>query len=69
MNKLSGVVVSYNEEKYIETCIQSMKKVVDEIIVVDSFSTDKTVEIAKRLGARVILQSFFGIYRAKEFCN
>jgi glycosyltransferase involved in cell wall biosynthesis len=51
--KISACVITKNEEKNIETCISSYKEIVDEIIIVDTGSDDKTVEIAQKLGARV----------------
>lgn len=51
---ISACTITKNEEKNIETSIKSYRKFVDEIIVVDTGSTDRTVEIAKRLGAKVI---------------
>ena len=54
MIKISFVVLTKNEEKNIERCLQSIKPLADEILVLDEFSTDKTVEIAKRFDARVI---------------
>jgi len=56
--KLSGVIIAFNEEKNIERCLLSLKNVVDEIIVVDSFSTDKTQEICHKHGAIVIQHAF-----------
>jgi len=46
-------MITKNEEKNIEKCIKSYKNIVNEIIVVDTGSTDKTIEIAKRFGAKV----------------
>ena len=43
--KLSVVIITFNEEKNIKTCLDSVVSVADEILVVDSFSTDKTAEI------------------------
>ncbi len=57
---ISGLVITYNEEKNIGKCIDALFKVCDEIIIVDSYSKDKTVEIAKSKGAIVVLQSFLG---------
>lgn len=51
--KISGCLMVKNEEKNIKRCIDSFKKVVHEIIVVDTGSTDKTVEVAKQCGAKV----------------
>ena len=52
--KLSVVLSTYNEEKNIGDCLKSAKGIADEIVVVDGSSTDKTREIAKKFGARVI---------------
>ena len=57
---ISGLIITLNEEKNIEDCIKSLFKVCDDIVVVDSFSSDKTSEIAKKLGATVVLQKFLG---------
>lgn len=46
--KISACIIVKNEEKFIENCLKSIKDVVNEIIIVDSFSTDKTVEICKK---------------------
>lgn len=67
MLKISGLVITYNEESNLEDCLQSLKPVVDEIIVVDSFSTDGTEEIAKRLGARFIQNRFEGHIQQKNY--
>jgi glycosyltransferase involved in cell wall biosynthesis len=64
--RLSVVIITFNEEKNIGRCIDSVKKVADEIIVVDSCSTDKTAEIAKSKGADVILQPFLGYVEQKN---
>lgn len=58
MIKLSVVIITLNEEDTIERCILSVKDIADEILVVDSLSTDKTVDIATQLGAKTILQPF-----------
>ncbi len=50
---LSVVIATYNEEKNIKTCLDSISGLADEIIVVDGQSEDKTREIAKKLGAKV----------------
>ncbi len=43
--KLSVTIITFNEEKYIRQCIESVQNIADEIIVLDSFSTDKTEKI------------------------
>jgi glycosyltransferase involved in cell wall biosynthesis len=60
MNKISGTIITLNNEKLITDCIMSLKKVCNEVIVLDSLSIDKTTEIAKELGARVYFQEFLG---------
>lgn len=52
--KLSVVLATYNEEKNIGDCLESVKDIADEIVIVDGSSTDKTRDIAKSFGARVI---------------
>lgn len=54
MKKLSIALAVYNEERYIKQCLDSIKDIADEIIVIDGGSTDKTVEIAKAFNAKVI---------------
>lgn len=53
MLDLTAIILTYNEEKNIEHCIRSMKGIAKRIVVIDSFSTDKTVELAEQLGAEV----------------
>lgn len=57
-NKISGLIITYNEEKNIESLLKDMD-FCDEIILVDSYSTDKTVEIAKNFhGVKIIKNKF-----------
>lgn len=55
---LSVLILTLNEEANIKRCIDSIKSISDDIVVLDSYSTDKTVEIAKSCGARVIQRKF-----------
>ncbi|GGW66236.1 glycosyltransferase involved in cell wall biosynthesis [Winogradskyella epiphytica] len=57
---ISGLVITYNEEKNIEKCIDALFRVCNEVIIVDSMSSDATVEIAQSKGAKVISQAFLG---------
>lgn len=52
-NSIAAIILTKDEEKHIERCINSLKGVCDEIIVVDSFSTDRTCDIADAMGAKV----------------
>lgn len=54
MNKLSVVLATYNEENNLNKCLESVKDLAWEIIIVDGGSTDKTLDIAKQFGARII---------------
>jgi glycosyltransferase involved in cell wall biosynthesis len=64
---ITATIITLNEEENIKDCINSVKKVCDEVIVVDSKSTDKTVEIAKSLGVKVIIQEYLGDGLQKDF--
>lgn len=55
MSKVSAVISAFNEEKNLETCLKSLK-FVDEIVVVDNSSSDKTVEIAKKYTDKIFSQ-------------
>lgn len=60
MRPITATVITLNEETMIADCIRSLHQVCDEIIVVDSLSTDATREIAASEGARVIEQAYLG---------
>lgn len=67
MSKLSVTIITFNEERNIGRCIDSVKDIADEIIVVDSFSSDKTKEIALSGGAVVLQRKWEGYGHAKNF--
>jgi glycosyltransferase involved in cell wall biosynthesis len=50
---LSVIILTYNEEIHIRRCIENIQSIAKDIFVVDSFSTDKTIEIAESLGAKI----------------
>jgi glycosyltransferase involved in cell wall biosynthesis len=54
-NNISVVLATHNEEKNLPKCLDSVRDLTDEIIVVDGSSTDKTVQIARKYGAKVIV--------------
>lgn len=67
--KVSVVIPVYNEEKYIEKCLESIvnqKVQPDEIIVVDNNCVDKTAEIAKSFGARIVKEEKQGMIQARN---
>lgn len=66
MKKLSVVIITFNEAKNIGKCIESVKPVADEIIVLDSFSTDHTMQIATAAGARFFQHTFEGHIEQKN---
>lgn len=58
MQDISVIILTFNEEKHIGRCIKSLFAFTDKIFIVDSGSTDKTVEIAKSLGAEVAVNQW-----------
>lgn len=67
--KVSVIVPAYNEEKYIEKCLESIVSQTekpDEIIVVDNNCNDKTVEIAEKFGARIVKEENQGMIYARN---
>ena len=67
MAKLSIVIITFNEEKNIRRCLDSVRAIADEIVIVDSNSTDKTAEIAAEFNAKFIVQPFLGYIEQKNF--
>lgn len=57
---ITGIVITLNEAANIAACIRSLKRVCNEVIVVDSLSEDDTLAIAEAHGARVIVQAYLG---------
>lgn len=66
MQKISVVVIVYNEERNIKDCLESIKWV-DEIILVDAFSEDKTIEIAKEYTDKIFQRQWQGYSQQKNF--
>jgi glycosyltransferase involved in cell wall biosynthesis len=58
--KLSVVIITFNEEKNIGRCLENIQTIADEIIVLDSFSTDKTEDFCKQYDAQFYQQKFLG---------
>jgi glycosyltransferase involved in cell wall biosynthesis len=64
---LSAVIITYNEERNIERCLVSLQGIADEIVVVDSFSIDKTEEICQQYRVKFIQNKFEGHIQQKNF--
>lgn len=63
---ISAIVLTYNEELHIRRCLENLLQLTDHIFIIDSFSTDKTVEIAKGMGGNVIQHEWPG-NQAEQF--
>ncbi len=66
-NNLSVTVITLNEEKNLRRCLESIKDIAGEIIVVDSGSTDDTLEIAKSFNAKIFHKKFINYAQQKNF--
>ncbi len=67
MIKLSVVIITFNEERNIARCLESVKTIADDITVVDSFSTDNTEALCRQAGARFIQHKFEGHIEQKNW--
>lgn len=67
MKPITGIVITLNEAYNISGCLVSLSEVCDELIVVDSGSDDKTVEIAEAYGAKIYTQDYLGDGPQKAF--
>lgn len=66
MISISAVIITFNEEKNIGRCLESLREIADEIVVLDSFSTDATAEICRSHGARFVQHAFDGHIQQKN---
>jgi len=67
MPKLSVVIITFNEERNIERCLKSVQGLADEILIVDSFSSDRTEEICNKYNARFVQHKFDGYIEQKNW--
>ena len=63
MKNISVLLLTYNEEKHIKRCLESLLEFTKDIFIVDSFSTDLTIEIAKSMGAKVYQNTWINYAR------
>ena len=66
MSRLCIIILTKNEEKDIEAAIQNARQCADEVLVVDSGSTDRTVELAQKNGARVVFREWDNDFAAQR---
>ena len=69
MHKISAVIITLNEERNIKRCLESIVPVADEIIVVDSLSTDATKEICSTYHVRFVPHQWEGYANTKNYAN
>ena len=67
MPKLSAVIITYNEQKNIRRCLESILDIVDDITIVDSYSTDETEEICREYGVSFVRHPFEGHIEQKNW--
>lgn len=67
INGLSLIIIAYNEERDLESCLDSVQDLVDEIVLVDSGSTDNTFEIARRFTPHVYQKKWNGYGEQKQY--
>ena len=67
--QISAIIITKNEERNIERCLQSLQGIVDEIVVVDTFSTDNTKAICEKYNVKFVQQEWLGYAEQKNFAN
>jgi glycosyltransferase involved in cell wall biosynthesis len=69
MTRISAVIITFNEEKNIGRCLESLKNIADDVVVVDSFSTDLTERICQNFQVNFIKHAWEGYSGSKNFGN
>jgi len=69
VKQISAVLITYNEEDKIEACLESLVGLCEDIVVLDSFSTDSTVELSSRFTDRIIQEEWRGYVRQKQLAT
>ncbi|MEM9052722.1 MAG: glycosyltransferase family 2 protein, partial [Bacteroidota bacterium] len=67
MTPISAVIITFNEERNIGRCLDSLEGIADDIVVVDSYSTDKTEGICRSKGVRFVQHPFDGYIEQKNY--
>lgn len=67
--RISAVIITFNEERNIERCLKSLIGVADEVLVVDSYSADRTEEICRKYKAKFLKHRFIGYSEQKNWAN
>jgi glycosyltransferase involved in cell wall biosynthesis len=65
MSNITALIITLNEEMHLERCINNIKDLVSDIVIIDSFSNDKTIQIAAKLNIKLIQNKF--INHAQQF--
>ncbi len=69
MPQLSVVIITFNEEKNISRCLESIQGIADDVVILDSFSTDATESISKKYNVNFISRKWEGYSASKNFAN
>lgn len=69
MKKISAVLITFNEEQKLRAALSSLSEVCDELVVVDSGSTDRTRDICEEFGCRFLVQPWLGFAKQKQFAT
>ena len=69
MNQLTAVIITFNEERNIARCLQSIHTIADEVVVVDSLSTDRTQEICEQFGVHFVSHPWEGYAMQKNYAH
>lgn len=69
MHHISATIITRNEERNLERCLRALQGVADEIVIVDSYSTDATLDIARQFGCRVTRREFGGFGSQRQYAT
>lgn len=69
MGKITVTILTYNEERRIKACLDSLREIADEVIVVDSFSTDRTLDICHDYGCRISQRQLAGYGAQRQYAT